>query len=103
MRRTVVGLRQVEAFHHARAFGLVDNDSMDVAFQNKLLSEGVYALPVFSVESLYYSPEVIVAVAARQGETLKTDPNILIASAKEKALSTLRQNGKVEHLAARVS
>lgn len=103
VRRAVVGLRQVEAFHHARAFGLVDNDSMDVAFQNKLLSEGVYALPVFSVESLYYSPEVIVAVAARQGETLKTDPNILIASAKEKALSTLRQNGKVEHLAARVA
>lgn len=43
------------------------------------------------------------AVAARQGETLKSDPNILIASAKEKALSTLRQNGKVEHLAARVA
>jgi len=55
VRRAVVGLRQVEAFHHARAFGLVDNDSMDDAYKNKLLAEGVYALSVFAVESLYYS------------------------------------------------
>ncbi|MGX5710515.1 AAA family ATPase [Brucella lupini] len=103
VRRAVVGLRQIEAFHHARAFGLVDNDGMDAAFQDKLLNEGVYALPVFAVESLYYSPEVITAVAARQGETLKTDPNTLIVAAKEKSLSTLRQNGKIEHLAARVA
>jgi ABC-type cobalamin/Fe3+-siderophores transport system ATPase subunit len=103
VRRAVVGLRQIEAFHHARAFGLVDNDGMDAAFQDKLLNEGIYALPVFAVESLYYSPEVIAAVATRQGETLKTDSNTLIVAAKDKALSTLRQNGKIEHLAARIA
>jgi len=43
------------------------------------------------------------AVAARQGETFKVTPDTLITTAKEKALSTLRQNGKVEHLAARVA
>ena len=67
IRRAVVGLRQAEAFHHARAFGLVDSDGMEAEFQQQLLSEGVYALPVFAVESLYYAPEVIAAVAARQG------------------------------------
>ena len=103
VRRAVVGLRQVEAFHHARTFGLVDNDGMDEAFQNKLLGEGVYALTLFSVESLYYAPETIAAVAARQGETFNVDPLILVAAAREKALSTLRQQGKVEHLAARVA
>lgn len=103
VRRAVVGLRQVESFHHAHAFGLVDNDSMDHAFQQKLLSEGVYALPIFSVESLYYAPQVISAVAVRQGETFGVDPVALIVAAKTKALLTLRQPGKIEHLAARVA
>lgn len=103
VRRAVVGLRQVEAFHHARAYGLVDNDGMDANFQELLLSEGVYALPVFAVESLYYAPEIIDAVAVRQGVTLTLDPTALVASARAKSLSTLRQAGKAEHLAGRVA
>jgi ABC-type Mn2+/Zn2+ transport system ATPase subunit len=103
VRRAVVGLRQIEALHHAYPFGLIDNDGMDETFRSKLLGEGVYALPIFAVESLYYSPEVIAAVAKRQAETLRDDPATLITEAKRRALSTLRQQGKIEHLAARVA
>ncbi len=103
VRRAVVGLRETETFHHARAFGLVDNDGMTELFRNKLLSEGVHALPVFAVESLYYAPEVISLVAERQGKTLDENPASLICAAREKALSTLRQPGKIEHLAARIA
>lgn len=103
VRRAVVGLRQVEACHHVRAFGFVDNDGMELKFRQKLASEGVYALPFFSIESLYYAPEMIAALAIRQGATLSLDPDVLANDAKRKALSTLRQNGKVEHLAARVA
>lgn len=103
VRRAVVGLRQVEEIHHARAFGLVDNDGMSDAFKEKLLSEGVHALPIFAVESLYYAPEAINAVAARQAEMLGCDPHALVASATAKALSTLRQKEKIERLAARLA
>lgn len=103
VRRAVVGLRQVEKYHHARAFGLVDNDGMDIVHQTKLISEGTYPLPVFAVESLYYCSEVISEVAARQSATLNCDPGTLIANAKARALSILRQAGKIEHLAARIA
>lgn len=103
VRRAVIGLRQVEEHHHARAFGLVDNDGMSTEFRDKLQSEGIYALPVFAVESLYYASDVIEAVAERQGRTFNTDPGALITAAKAKALSTLRQPGKLEHLAVRVA
>lgn len=103
VRRAVVGLRLVEPFHHARAFGLVDNDSMDAAFQQLLQSEGVYALPVFAVESLYYAAEVINAIALRQSQTLNMDPMTLVAAAKARALATLRRPGNAEHLAGRVA
>tara|TARA_R110002110_G_scaffold314428_2_gene527612 strand:+ start:88 stop:699 length:612 start_codon:yes stop_codon:yes gene_type:complete len=93
----------VEPFHHARAFGLVDNDSMDAAFQQLLQSEGVYALPVFAVESLYYAAEVINAIALRQSQTLNMDPMTLVAAAKARALATLRRPGNAEHLAGRVA
>jgi ABC-type cobalamin/Fe3+-siderophores transport system ATPase subunit len=103
VRRAVVGLRETEAFHHVSAFGLIDNDGMDEEYQAKLLEEGVYALPIFAVESLYYSPEMIAAVAARQAGTLGSTSEILLMAAKEKALSTLKQEGKIQHLAARVA
>lgn len=103
VRRAVVGLRQVEEIHHARAFGLVDNDGMSEQFKAKLLSEGVYALPIFAVESLYYAPEVIHAVAARQASTLGEDRDQLVNAAKQRALSKLREDGKLEHLAARLA
>lgn len=103
VRRAVVGLRDVEATHHARAFGLVDNDGMDDDFREELAREGVFSLPVFAVESLYYAPQVIAAVAKRQGETFGTDADALVANARARALSTLRQDGKVEYLASRVA
>jgi hypothetical protein len=76
---------------------------MSEEFEAQLLSEDVYALSVFSIESLYYSPEMIEAVAGRQAETFKIDSIELIANAESKALSTLRQKDKVEHLASRIA
>lgn len=103
VRRAVVGLRQVNAYHHAEAFGLVDNDSMDDAFKQKLLEEGVYALPMFSVESIYYSKEILKAVARRQASTLGVDALDLLAQGSDRSLTILARPGKAEHLAARVS
>lgn len=103
VRRAVIGLRQVQSYHHAQAFGLVDNDGMNADFKQKLSDEGVYALPLFSVESIYYAPELLNALARKQQKILGTDAQQLLDHARERALATLRQAGKAEHLAARIS
>jgi hypothetical protein len=103
VRRAVNGLVAVYSEHHAEVFGLVDNDSMSEAFKLTLLSEKVHALPVFSVESLYYCEEAVAAVATRQSANLGVPADDLSAEAAARALGILRQPGKVEHLASRVA
>ena len=76
---------------------------MDASFQQTLLEDRVYALPVFSVESLYYSPELFSAVAMRQSNVLGFDPQATLKSAKTNALSMINKPGNLEHLAARVA
>lgn len=61
------GLRAVESsMHRASAFGLVDHDEMDAQRMAELESDGVFPLPTFSVESLYYSTDMIGALVAQQ-------------------------------------
>lgn len=103
VRKAVNGLRQIEEFHHARAFGLVDGDGMSEQFSEKLKSEFVFPLAIHSVESLYYSPEAIASVAQRQAATLSEDSEALVARAHAKALLSLKRDGVAEHLASRVA
>jgi hypothetical protein len=103
VRRAVNGLRQIEDFHHARAFGIVDGDGMSESFKEKLEAEFVFSLSIHSVESLYYSPEVIASVARRQAATLSASAEELISRARAKALSSLSREGVAEHLASRVA
>ena len=73
VQKAVSGTRSTSALHHTEGFGLVDNDGMSLAQIAKYQAEHVYALPVFSVESLYYDPDVVSSIAARQAETLRAD------------------------------
>lgn len=101
--RAVTGLRSVEPLHRVSAFGLVDNDGMDGEMIAEFKSKGVYALPIMSVESIYYSAEVLVAVAAQQSLTLGVAADELISKAKSDGLTMLQQPGILEHLAAKVA
>jgi hypothetical protein len=102
VRRAVEGLRSVKSLHNAEAYGLIDSDGMDSTFQEKLRADGVYPLPMFSVESLYYSAEVLDAVASRQARTLGVDVTHLLEAARNAAFATL-QNTNIEHLASRIA
>jgi hypothetical protein len=103
VRQAVKALRGLEPMHHARAFGLVDNDTLTPEFVQTLQSEGVFALPIASIESLYYGSECLSAVANHQANTLSLDAATLLASARAAALESLRSMGSIEHLAARVA
>lgn len=103
VRRAVAGLRAVPSLHQVRAFGLVDNDSMPNKEILDLQSEGVFALSIFSVESLYYSSEVLTAVAAQQTQNLGLDQNDLISAAIAAGMTALRRTGVNAHLASRLA
>ena len=102
VRRAVEGLRQVSSLHHAEVFGIVDNDGMSSEYRAKLESDHVYPLPFFSVESIYYSREILSAVANRQESILGISAAEMLCETISKSIAKLRQKGKVQHLASRL-
>lgn len=100
--RAVVGVRSMESHHHAKAFGMVDQDGMGADRAAELKDQGVHALPMFAVESIYYSGSVLSAVAEQQALTFGGTASILLKSAKQQALSSIQERDIV-HLASRVA
>jgi predicted ATPase len=101
--RAVSGLRSVETLHRVEAFGLVDHDGMGEERSAELEAEGIYPLPIFAVESLYYSGEAISAVAAQQSATFGISTEVLLSEAKSFSLAALSLGNSIEHLASRIA
>ena len=101
VQKAVSGLRGSQGLHHVEAFGLIDRDDRDEENVRQLAESGVFALDVYSVESLYYCSDAIAAVARRQAESLRRNADDMIQSATEKALDVLNEDGLAERMAAR--
>ncbi len=99
--RAVRGLRATADRHHVEAYGVVDQDDRDDAAVEKLAMEGIFALAVRSVESLYYCSDAMQAIARHQADSMGLDAEKLAASAKRDALSALEQEEVIERMAAR--
>lgn len=63
--KAVEGVRSSEAVHWVKAWGIVDNDGREPAQIVALRTQGILALPFYSVESVYYHPDLIRLVALR--------------------------------------
>jgi predicted ATPase len=98
----VEGLLGLMQIHHTQAFGLIDHDGMTPEQLAAFETKGVFPLPFFAVESIYYCDEMLSAVAAQQASTLGEDPSNLLAQAKALALQSLKSQN-LEHLASRLS
>ena len=61
----VVGARSSEALHWLRAVGIVDSDGLEGADIAAKRGHEIYAVPFYSVEALYFHPQVIRWVASR--------------------------------------
>jgi len=101
--RAVEGLRAVETLHRAQAFGLVDHDGMGADRVAELESNGIYSLPIFAVESLYYSTDVLRALASRQAQTFGLSEDQIVVDATAAAITALKATGIAEHLASRIA
>ena len=66
----VKGLRNSPSHHRIEAFGLIDKDCRSEVEIAQLAEGGVYALDVYSAESLYYCSDAIDAVARHQAKHL---------------------------------
>jgi hypothetical protein len=86
----VYGIRGASELHWLYAFGIVDNDRRTPANIDKLKANGIYALPVFSVESIYYHPEVQQRVAERHSTVTGEDAHTRLANAKNAALEAIK-------------
>lgn len=102
--RAVHGLRSSQGYHHVEGFGLIDRDDRGEDGVNELSRDGVFALEVCSVESLYYCSDAIEAVACRQAESLARDQKEMLEAAKRSALEAIGADQDLpERMAARRS
>jgi hypothetical protein len=90
----VFGIGEAHDLHWVRAFGVIDNDGRSQREIQTLEKRGVYALPVFSVESIYYHPEIQRRVAERQASVTGDDPSSLISDAIDAALEAIAPHVK---------
>jgi hypothetical protein len=85
----VAGVRGSQDLHWLRAFGVVDSDGRLPDEVGRLKERGVYALSVFSVESIYYNPGVQRQVAERHAAVTGEDGPTRVAKAKAAALAAV--------------
>jgi ABC-type cobalamin/Fe3+-siderophores transport system ATPase subunit len=85
----VQGVKSGEQFHWLRAFGIVDSDGFDEASVSAKASRGVYAVPYYSVEAIYFHPRVIELLAVRQAAVSGDDAGKLFTHAIEVAVTAV--------------
>ena len=87
---SVTGIRGATDLHWLHAFGIIDNDRRAPDDVARLKTKGIHAVAVYSVESLYYHPEIQQRVATRHAAITGDDPNTRIQAAKAAALTAIR-------------
>lgn len=90
----VTGVRGAASLHWVRAFGLIDNDRRSASDVDQLRYKGVHALPVYSVESIYYHPDLQALVAARHAAVTGSDANSLMTAATKTGIAALRPHSR---------
>ena len=102
--KAVKGLRGSYEHHHIEAIGLIDKDDRTEDQVSELAQDSVFALDVYSVESLYYRADAIEAVSCRQAESLGRDPQAMLHAATQNALEAIRADDNLpQRMAARRS
>ena len=86
--------------HWLHVWGIVDNDRRSEEDVERLQSLGVHTLSHFSVESIYYHPEMIRRVAARQATVTGDDSATLCKQAITDAVQAIQ--AQKDHLVLKV-
>lgn len=101
--RSVTGVRASSELHWVSAVGIVDGDGRSSPERAALFSKGILALAVNEIESLYYLPAVLHAVADVQAETIDMSAPSLVSIAKSDMLQALGESGVLSRFAAKMA
>lgn len=85
----VSSIRDADNLHWLNAFGIVDNDQRTEEDIARLKEKGTYAISVFSVESIYYHPEIQRRIAERHSLVTGDDAAIRLDNAKNAAIESI--------------
>ena len=66
--QAAVGVKAGEGFHWLRAFGIADGDGYQPEQIQSKLDKGIYLVPYYSVEAIYFHSEIIARVSDRKAE-----------------------------------
>lgn len=86
--RSTVGVRGSAELHWASAYGLIDADGRDDDLE-QLEAQGICAIDCYSVESLYYHPEMLGFVANRMAVVDGSDPAAKVQNAISTAIAAV--------------
>lgn len=95
----VAGIRSSGTFHWVQAWGIIDNDGRDPVSLVALQDGGVFALPFYSVESIYYHSDLIAAISKRFAAVTGDDAEASNRRAIDAAIKAVE--GHLPRLAAR--
>lgn len=97
----VVGIKDAAELQWVKPFGLVDNDSSDPKRIADLQAKGVIPLNVYSVESIYYHPEVQKLAGEKLAAVVGGNLTEKLEKANRDAIKAIRDNSK--HLIIRIA
>ncbi|WP_252273946.1 AAA family ATPase [Pseudomonas subflava] len=97
----VVGIKGAAELHWVKPFGLVDNDTSEPERIADLQSKGLFVLNVYSVESIYYHPEVQKLAGERLVSVVGGDLTEKLVKANSDAIRAIADSAG--HLSARIA
>ena len=98
--RAVKGVRSTESLNWVTSYGLVDADDRTLDQLEELRGAGIYGLDCYSVESLYYHPQMVSRLAIKQAQITGVDAGELERNALAAASESIRRHR--DRLCARV-
>lgn len=90
----VLGARGAASLSWVDAYGIVDDDRRTPDEISALLRKGIYAVSVYSVESIYYHPEVQRCVTERYVRVTGEDASVKLKNANDAALSAISDHAQ---------
>ena len=87
--RAVVGVRAGEGFHWLRAFGIADGDGYETDRIQGKRDNGVYLIPFYSVEAIYFHPQIIKRIAAQMADVKGDDASTLTKKALSAGIAAI--------------
>ncbi len=101
VQHAVASIRDSSSVAWVQAYGIVDQDQLTIEQKADLAQKGVFALSAYSVESLYYHPTIIEAIAERQGNVIGVSTENMLSRAWDGLLTAVSSHAS--RLAARMT